>query len=351
MLKLNSNVNIFLLLAGSAFAIGLVIGVITESKNITIKRGESSPASLGLHDQPGDKNTSTFFGANNLSGIECLNNTRRPIAVMIAEDEEARPLSGIGMADLVIEMPVVEGSVTRMMAFFVCEEPREIGSVRSTRHDFITLAKGYDAILAHWGGSSFAQEDLASGIVDNLDALPNHFDAFYRKNWIPAPHNGFTSIRRMVYAAQNLDYRLTTQFKGYKFLDNEGVAGKKSLKVGYAHPYDIKYEYNPLTNSYYRWRGGSEEIDYLQNKQVSVKNVIIMRTTSRELEGWYNDVDVVGLGEAWVYRNGEEIKATWKKESAEDVLRFYNEDKKEIEFVRGKIWINIVDLSTIVNYE
>jgi hypothetical protein len=75
-----------------------------------------------------------------ITGEKCENYNQRPIAVMLAEDPITRPLSGIGAADMVIEMPVITGSITRMMAIYQCELPEEIGSVRSARHDFIPLA-------------------------------------------------------------------------------------------------------------------------------------------------------------------------------------------------------------------
>ncbi|MFY9457444.1 MAG: DUF3048 domain-containing protein [Candidatus Spechtbacterales bacterium] len=286
----------------------------------------------------------------------CANAERRPIALMIAEDHEARPLYGISFADIVVEMPVVTGSITRMMAIFICEDPEEIGSIRSARHDFIPLALGYDAIFAHWGGSRFALDELAGGIVDNLDAMPNYFDAFYRKIGIRAPHNGFTSMARMLNAAEKLGYRLATKFEGYKFLNpNEQIPvfsnDGETIEINYKYPYNVRYEYNTKTNSYLRWRGGFVEIDKLANRQADAKNVVIMRAKSRQIGEGYNDVDILGSGEAVVYRNGEEIKGSWEKKKAEDVLRFLDETREEISFVPGSIWINIVEPSTIVNYE
>ena len=140
---------------------------------------------------------------------------------MIAGDEDARPLSGISFADIVVEMPVVTGSITRMLAIFVCEDPGEIGSVRSARHDFIPLAQGFDAILAHWGGSRLALGELNEKIMDNLDALPNYYETFYRKVGVLAPHDGFTSMERMVNASESLGYRMTTNFEGYSFLQKQ----------------------------------------------------------------------------------------------------------------------------------
>lgn len=351
---------IVILLAGAAFIFGSFWATLTEKRSVIVKREEgitfTLKADLSEVEREEDVYTSYEKEKNNkISGTRCSAFNRRPFAVMIAEDEAARPLSGIGVADLVIEMPVVTGSITRMMAFFICEDPREIGSVRSARHDFIPLAEGYGAIFVHWGGSSFALDELKNGMVDNLDALPNYFDAFYRKNWIPAPHNGFTSMRRMVYAAHSLGYGESSHFAGYTFTYEPPVRGRGEailkIRIDYTYPYNLEYEYNPSTNSYYRWRGGREEIDKLSRLQVSAKNVVIMRAESRETGvADYNDVDILGSGGAVIYRNGEEVKGSWEKKKAGDALRFYDNSKKEIEFVPGAIWIEVVEQSTRVTY-
>ena len=297
---------------------------------------------------------------NPLSGVRCKNYDRRPLAVMIAEDSEARPLSGLSSADVVIEMPVVTGSITRMMAIFVCSDSEEIGSVRSARHDFIPLALGYDAIYAHWGGSKMALDELKRGIIDNLDALPNLFNVFYRKNGIPMPHDGFTSVKRMMNASGNLGYRLTSNFEGYEFIEldtalsYDGVSNQMAgqvLEIGYRRPYNIRYEYYPNLNSYLRWRGGVKEIDALTGEQVSAKNIVVMRAASRQIGGGYNDIDILGRGRASVYRNGEKISGEWVKEKAIDVLRFYDSLGEEVQFVPGSIWIEVVEPTTEVVYK
>ena len=113
----------------------------------------------------------------------------------------------------------------------------------------------------------------------------------------------------------------------------------------------MRYEYYPEANAYLRWRGGFRELDALNGEQVETKNVVVMRAASRQIGGGYNDVDILGEGEAVVYRNGEEIAGTWKKRSAKDVLRFYDKSGEEISFVPGKIWIEVVEPSTVVVYK
>ncbi len=191
-----------------------------------------------------------------LSGLPCENYQRRPLAIMLAGDNVARPLSGLSEADLVFEMPVISGEITRLMAIYVCGEPKEIGSIRSARDDFIPLVLGLDAIYAHWGGSHFAYDILNKKIIDNLDALPNLYDAFYRKSNLAAPHNGFTAIARLMNSARRMGFRLENKFEGYLHENpNDKIQMSNTrgiLKINYPPPYNVEYRYEPEKNLYFR---------------------------------------------------------------------------------------------------
>ncbi len=280
-----------------------------------------------------------------INGVECDNAKKRPFAVMLAGDSEARPLSGISQADLVLEMPVVTGGITRYMAIYVCNEPAEIGSIRSARHDFIPLAMGFDAIFAHWGGSHFALDKLNNKIMDNINALYLDGTVFYRKPGFLKPHDGFTNIERLDEYSQRVGYRMESQFEGYKFYGNESPIDKNGkLSIGYPAAYEVEYEYSFKENSYLRSKGGKEDIDKLTLEQITAKNVAIMFAASRQIEGQYNDMDIEGEGGAIVYQNGREIKGKWKKDKTDmkSKLYFYNESGEEIKFVPGQIWIQVV---------
>ena len=293
---------------------------------------------------------------NPITGLSCQRANQRPFAVMLASDEIARPLSGISSADLVFEMPVVSGGITRLMAFYNCELPEEIGSIRSARHDFIPLAQGFDAIFVHWGGSHFALDKLNRKIIDNIDALRNPYSAFYRKREISSPHNGFSSGNRLISSSYKLSYRSENNFEGYKHLETHNLefgTEKRILKIGYPYPFNIKYEYNPEANFYKRWRGNKPEIDKINSKQVEVKNVVVMKAMSRQIEGQYNDVDIEGEGDLEVYQSGKMIKGKWRKNKSDkkSKLYFLNKRGEEIKFVPGKIWVEIVEPYQIVEYE
>lgn len=286
-------------------------------------------------------------GKNPITGLACANPNRRPFAVMMAGDTVARPLSGLSEADMVFEMPVITGSITRLMGVFGCNDPAEIGSLRSARHDYITLALGIDAIFVHWGGSHFALDDLKKGVADDIDAL-KHSGPFTRKSHIPKPHNGFTSMSKLLDKAKSLNYRSENKFAGYPHLSSTEIASaskKGTLEVGFAGAYKVKYEYDPVSNSYARFWNGVEDKDFSSGKTIATKNVAVMKAASRQIEGQYNDVDIEGEGEVKVYRNGEEITGTWKKDKAkrDSKLHFLDSDGEEIKFVPGQIWVEIIE--------
>jgi hypothetical protein len=287
-------------------------------------------------------------GISPLSGLSCQNYQRRPLVVVLAEDPVARPLAGISQADLVIEMPVITNGITRMIAVYLCNSPEEIGSLRSARHDFIPLAMGLDAILVHWGGSHFALDKLNAGVMDNIDALRNPYNAFYRKSSLPPPHNGFTSMERLIISAKKLGYRLENKFEGYPHIqENSQESSSKILRINYSYPYNVSYQYDPETNSYLRYRTNLKEIDINNNQQIKAKNIIVMRVFSKQIEGpYYNDLDLEGTGECQVYQNGIVIPCTWQKSEKRPAskLRFLDKNTgEEIPFVPGQIWIEIVE--------
>lgn len=289
---------------------------------------------------------------------KCENPAQRAIAVMIASDRQTRPLSGLSDADMVFEMPVVTDSITRLMAVYRCSFPNEIGSVRSARHDFIDLALAVDAIYAHWGGSHYALDRLKTGVVNELDALRNPYDVFYRKKGIYAPHNGFTSGERLINASQKLGFRMENNFSGYPQESAENTKPKLEsdgfkLAIGFPGEFRVEYQYDAKNNSYLRWRGGTKEIDRNNNQQVMVKNIVAMFAESRQIEGQYNDMKLDGQGKAEFYKNGEKIEGIWKRDASgkDPKLYFLDNFGAETKFVQGNIWVEVVQTNQKVEWK
>ena len=312
--------------------------------------------------------TATGPVVSQITGLPCSNAKNgilpRPLGVMFAGDTVARPLSGIADADVVIEMPVITDSINRMLAIFQCNAVSEIGSVRSARDDFIPLAAGFDAIYGHWGGSHFALDKLNFGIINNIDALRNPYGAYFRKKGISSPHNGFTSWDRLYGAAQKLGYRLTTEFSGYPHLQESGAdspsfaeasAGgqePKVMKIGYPGQFRVEWRYDATAKTFFRFRGGTPELDRNTKKQVRAGTIAVLKTRVRQIEGQYNDVKVTGSGELRMYRFGQELQGRWEKADSplSAPLRFLGEDGKDIELAPGPLWIEFVQTNTRVEF-
>lgn len=351
--KLTRRNKIIIAVVVAIVVIVIIISVVTGSGNskkdtvpTVIKNEVKEETSAPKKEESVEVVPANTEGRSPLSGVACENYKARPFAVMMAGDTVARPLSGLSEADMVFEMPVITSSITRLMGVFICNKPSEIGSLRSARHDYITLAMGIDAIFAHWGGSHFALDDLKKGIADDIDAL-KHSGPFFRKNHIPRPHNGFTSYDKLLEKSKSLKYRSENTFSGYPHLaDNAPNASKNGvLDVGFAGAYKVKYEYNITTNSYKRFWNGVEDKDYSTGKNIIAKNVVVMKAASRQIEGQYNDVDIEGEGELKVYRNGDEIFGKWKKDKSkrDSKLFFLDSNGEEIKFVPGQIWVEIIE--------
>lgn len=282
-----------------------------------------------------------------LTGLACRHPEQRPVAVMIASDPEARPLTGLAEADMVFEMPVTPSGITRMMAVYQCgPTPLEIGSIRSARQDFIPLAQGLDAIFAHWGGEHDALDQLNSHVIDNLDALVYEGSVFYRKTRIPRPHNGFTTIERLLTQAEKLDYNLTAQIPGYPHLSADSTGRNLNdtvdrITIPWPSNMAVEYRYEPSSNSYARWRGGTPEIDAVTRHQIHASVVVVMKTESSFLRDQYISVRTLGQGDATIYQDGRSIAATWKKTAPSDMLVFTGANGKEIPLIKGPIWVEI----------
>ncbi|MEK7557066.1 MAG: DUF3048 domain-containing protein [Patescibacteria group bacterium] len=294
-----------------------------------------------------------------LSGVECGHPGRRAIGVMLAGDPINRPVSGFASADWVWELPVLTSDVTRLTAFYQCNEPKDIGSVRSARHDYLFLADGLDAILAHWGGSYHALNRIAVGEFQTINALTNPHNAFFRKTHLPAPYNGFTTYERLWNALQRLGYRQETEFKGYEFKDDPPMEERPAggtLTVNWPGAFRVHYEYDTATNRYQRFWAGVRQVDGEDNQtRVAPSAIIVARAENRLADGpgGYNEMAIEGEGDMTVYQDGRTIPGRWEKNvlNKRDPMIFTNQAGEPIRFTRGQIWAMAVEPHITVTWQ
>jgi hypothetical protein len=318
-----------------------------------------------------------------ISGLACENWNKRSVAVMQPSDVQARPAAGFSEADMVIEMPAFTGSVTRLMGVYICNIPNEIGAIRSSRHDYIALAKGLDSFFIHWGGSHFALDLLKEKVIDNLDCMNgNYCGRWPISGKMRLEDTGHITKENVLKAMKDLKLRSENNFAGYLHQQEASLESRPAggnLRVAFKKPYDTEFDYNKETNSYIRTWG--EELDKDKNNQqkIAPKNVAVLfatssqitieqdysglrdpwsnvetikKTGSESITGRYNNVEIgdpwydhSDSGSAFYYMNGQEIKGTWKKDRSkiDSKLYFYDESGNEIRFVPGQIWVDILE--------
>jgi len=316
-----------------------------------------------------------------ISGLPCENWNRRPLAVMQPGDVTARPAAGFSEADMVIEMPVVTSSVTRLMAIYVCNTPTEVGSMRSARHDFISLAKGLDAIFVPWGRSeSHSGSDsvgLAQGIlnrneIDNINCnqdagksatLCSKNPCFRKEGMARGVDSGYAKPAELFICAQEFGYRLENKFSGYKHVSEAALENRPKgghLRVAFAGPFAAEYDYDRDTNSYLRTWGNVPDVDRNNKNRNAPKNVIVVMAQSEQIEGQYNNVqlgdpwyDTQDSGDAFYYMNGEQKRGTWKKDKSDinSKLNFFDESGNEVAFVPGQMWVEVLEPGQTLRWE
>lgn len=272
-------------------------------------------------------------------------------AVIIDDLEEARPASGLSKAPLVVELPV-EGGITRFLAFFDADGARaeRIGPVRSARPYFIDWAEEFDAMLVHVGGSNAALQQLKGG---NMRDLNQYYWGryFWRDPSRFAPHNVYTSL-------ENLRQVDDLRFPEYSVRDSGTWAFKdgaesvdpdpgqlRGITIEYGKdPYRVRWEYEPGSNSYVRYQGGTQQTD--RGAVILARNVVVQYTKVTILDYvGRREIQTRGSGDAVVLRDGDIIYGSWQKDEG-DRIRFLDADSEEIVLNAGTTWIEVVPLGT-----
>lgn len=281
--------------------------------------------------------------------------SKRPVAVMVENLETVRPQSGLSQACMVVEA-LAEGGITRFMAIYGHHEAEEVGPVRSARTHYAAVAKGFDAIYAHCGGSTFAMEAIKEWDVLDFDQF-RYPQGFWRVSSKPRPHNLFTHIGRIRKVAAESGLETEGEVGGWPFKPDLPPAQRprgQNISIGFSSAaYQVEYSYERATNRYLRQNGGRAHLDRVNGEQLAPKNVIVLfvPTTLLAAGSGLLDVEIIGAGDGLVFRDGQAVKGTWEKPSADVQFRFLDEEGEEIKLNRGQTWIEVVKTDTPVNHQ
>ncbi|HSV30519.1 MAG TPA: DUF3048 domain-containing protein [Atribacteraceae bacterium] len=278
--------------------------------------------------------------------------TKRPIAIVMENAPQARPQSGLSQADIVYEI-ATEGGITRFLAIFASEVPERVGPVRSARPYFVMKAAENDAIFAHVGGSVEAYTMIREMRVNAIDEF-KFFQAFWRTRDRQPPYNLYTSIATLRNQAQSLGYNRPIRSVAFPLRTPEedlGTPQARRLEIGFTGDYQVRFVYDPIQNIYRRYINGLPHIDAANGRQITCSTIIVQITEQvvKDAEGRL-EIRFVGRGDGWAFLDGKAVRLTWEKRDLRDKTQFFLPDGRELKINPGKLWIQVVNTNTPVNF-
>lgn len=271
----------------------------------------------------------------------------RPIlGVMVENSEAARPQTGLGKAGIVFES-VTEGGITRYLALYQEDMPEIVGPVRSLRASFLDWAMGFDASIAHVGGSPQSLET-----ADKRDAKSfNQFDygePYFRDDARPSPHNVYTRTSDLRQLQKRLKHKKSKFDKIPRKDDSPSQSPKApNINIDFSGPnYRVEYRYVQASNSYTRYLAGQPHIDQATQQPITVKNVVVIKMPKG------HDVadGAEGSGDAIIFRDGEATEGRWQKPGFSERITIINSEGTEIPLNRGNTWFAVIPADKTVEY-
>jgi hypothetical protein len=294
-----------------------------------------------------------------LTGLEIapelwLKRPRRVLAFKIDNNINARPQSGLQEADAVFEL-LVEGGMTRFLAFFHDKSSTYLGPVRSARPTDPTVIRPFGGTLVVSGATGGLIPTIRESGVPVLEETGA--PAMFRISNRNAPHN--------LYADTELVRDVITD-KGYYFLQPGPEPlysfGNDQTKwdEGAAR---ITIKYSEFTTVIWKLGESSYErfiIDgYAPNKEAVAHNFItqdgnytdILKTqTVVVIQGpLYNDENTtlpsiltVGVGPVTVFSDGKVIEGTWRRNDIREPFTFTDSEQNAIHVPPSTQWVHIV---------
>ena len=278
--------------------------------------------------------------------------SRPSVAVKIDNAPQARPQSGLEVADVVYE-EVVEGGVTRFIAVFHSQAPDLAGPVRSVRPMDPAVLAAYHGLVAYSGGiPAFVSMMRKAPVQDvNVDVAT---DAYSWDRNRPAPHNTYVSPTKLVPKAKS-DYhdppRAMFDFRAAG--DAFGDADAPHVSIGYSPRQTSVYDWDTASGTWKRTSNGTPHVT-ASGAQIAPQNLVIQFVKTHTLN--YVDqsgtkvveAEVTGSGDAWILSDGRITKGKWSKGSDSAATRFTDASGSPVKLSPGRTWVHFAPVGTPV---
>ena len=330
----------------------------TTTSNIpsttTVNSNESTTTTAASIQYIFDVEKMSPFTGKELPPETWLNRPRRVIAFKIDNNINARPQSGLQEADAVHEI-LVEGGMTRFLAFFYDNTSKYLGPIRSARPTDPTVVRPYGGTLVVSGATAGlipSIRELGVPVLEEQNS-PVMFRISNRK----APHN--------LYADTEL-VRERIEERGFFFLQpgpgplypfglnqNNWVKGADRVTVKYSEFTTViwkldgekysrfiidKYSENKEAVAHNFISQDGNYTDILQTETIVVLQGPIYKDQATTLPS----VLTVGVGDAYVFNNDRYIQGTWRRGDINEPFVLSDLNGDNIQVPPSTQWVHIL---------
>ena len=301
---------------------------------------------------------------NPLTGLPMEEDTanQKPVAIMLNNIKAAMPQQGNSQADIIYEV-LAEGGITRMVGIYHdVSDLGIVGSVRSARLYYWDLALGHDAIFVHAGGSPEFYDTKEARGLSTVDGVNGYYayattGLFWRdRERIEGKYYAYE--HSLLTSGEKLTEILTKrgEFGAHKegyvydmtFAENGTPAGGLSapdIIVPFSNSKSTTFRYDRDSRLYSVEQYGGAMIDGNDNSQITVSNVIVLRTDCTVVDDAGRLTVDLSSGAGWFACGGKLIPITWEKGAYDQPLRYYTTDGDPIVLEQGKTYVCIIPLN------
>ncbi len=314
---------------------------------------KATPATAPVASKPAEPPKPTTV-ASNLTGVQVKPEVNQlpVVGVMIENSPDARPQSGLSSAGVVFEA-VAEGGITRFLALFQTPDPVYVGPIRSVRPYYLDWALGFQASLAHVGGSPDALADIKSQGVRDLDQFANA-GSYQRISTRYAPHNVYTTLDKLTTLAQGKGFGTST-YTSWARKTPKPVTPATATSIDMtisSYLYNTHYDYDAASNAYKRSEGGKPHVDEKSGAQIT-PNVLVVMVMSQGLmaDRLHTTYGNVGAGKVYVFQDGAVQEGTWNKADRKSQVTFKDASGNPLKLNTGQTWVTVVNQPGAVVYK
>ena len=256
---------------------------------------------------------------------------------------------------MIYEIPA-EGGITRMMAIFShLYDVESVGSIRSLRPYYLSVALSYDAIVIHAGGSEQAYSDVKTYNADHLDGVRdgNTSSMFYRD----ASRGQHGSEHTLFFHGANVEalvdrYKFRTEHEssyktGLNFADNAvdqctgGAA--ENVQVTFNTSKSTSFTYHADSGKYTAVQYKADYKDGATGEAVPFTNLLILSADMKTVDSYGRlAVDLIGSGTGYFVTGGKYVPIKWARSDINSCFTYTLEDGTALNLSRGTTYVGVI---------